>query len=148
MIHYRFLRYTPNTVNIYKRIISLHKKYPKENGQKLLNRAIKEGKLYADINLLPHTKFWNGLEFFELQHIFFAEEFKCDDCYTIHNNWMLGFEAKEYRLKELNLYKNDFYGYYSSNSNYYLSLDYDKQERSLEYIDIQQYIFDLIEMIK
>lgn len=113
--------------------MSLHPEYPKDNDQDLLNRAVKEAKSYADIKKLPYKQFWNGLEFFEFQHIFFAEQFECQDCYTIHNNWMLGFEAKEYRLKELHLYKFDYDGYYSSDNNYYLSLDYDEQERTLEY---------------
>lgn len=114
--------------------MSLHAEYPKDNDQDLLNRAIKEAKTYITNKILPFNKFWNGFEFFELRHIFFAEQFECQECYTIHNNWILGFEAKEYRLKELSLYKFDYNNYYSSDVNNYLTIDYNKQERSYEYL--------------
>lgn len=130
------MRNTAQTITMFKRLLLLHKEYPYDNDQDLLNRAIKEAESYAVIKILPHNKFWNGYEFFELQHIFFYEQYKCSDCYTIHNNWILGFQAKEYRLKEIHMYKFDYNSYYSSDNNYYILLDYENQERTFKYINI------------
>lgn len=129
-----YLKYCPNSIKMFEYIMALHPQFPEDNDQDLLNKAVLEAKKYAKIKTLKRKEFYNGLEFFEFNHLFFADQLNqlTENTYTIHNNWILGFTGKEYRLKELHLYKFDYDGYYSSEKNNYIMLDYGDQERTLE----------------
>lgn len=57
--------------------MELHCKYPNKDDQILLNMAIKSENKKLKINILNRNEFYNGLDFFEKQHIFFNYQFKC-----------------------------------------------------------------------
>src|SRR6218665_988568 len=59
-----------------------------------------------------------GVDYFEKSHRFFASN--CSDCIVVHNNWIVGREAKVYRFKEHLLWMYDKDSYYPNTSQDYL----------------------------
>ena len=83
------------------------------------------------IQLLNLDQFPSGWYYFEKNHRLFWDTHDCmkdliwwvsigSSCVLVHNNWIVGGEAKIYRFKELGLYKYDEGGYYPSTTNKYL----------------------------
>ena len=62
-----------------------------------------------------------GLTFFEVEGRYFSEHRQCRQCIVVHNNWIVGKEAKRYRFRELLLWSYDDNGYYTNTSTKYLT---------------------------
>lgn len=59
-----------------------------------------------------------GVDYFEKSRRLFASN--CSDCIVVHNNWIVGREAKVYRFKEHLLWMYDKDSYYTNTSQDYL----------------------------
>ena len=70
---------------------------------------------------LPYDRFASGLIYFEIPNRAFAGDGRIDDnCYVIHNNWIVSKSAKIYRFKEHLMWMLDDDHYYSSTSRRYI----------------------------
>jgi hypothetical protein len=47
--------------------------------------------------VMNSTAFPSGMHYFEMTRRMFAFEHPCADCVAVHNNWLVGTDAKMYR---------------------------------------------------
>lgn len=73
------------------------------------------------VQLLPETTFSSGNVFFSSHQ--FAWDPISDNQTIIHNNYVLGYTNKIYRLKEMGLYSLDIDGEYSNENASFLVID-------------------------
>ena len=73
------------------------------------------------VKLLPESTYSSGNVFFHT-HQFLWDRI-AENQTIIHNNYVVGYENKIYRLKEMGLYPLDIDGEYSSNTTRYLFID-------------------------
>lgn len=107
-----FVRNTPNSIKVYQRMLELSQ-WMGIDDQKALNLAVHEMRETVHVRSLPQSEFLSGHRFFEEGHRTFAGDRSCPLCLVIHNNWIVSMDAKEYRFKEMHLWKVDDGQYYS-----------------------------------
>jgi hypothetical protein len=89
--------------------------------QKALNDAMMQMNSGLRVVKLPKGQFQCGQMFWEEGQRTFAGDNVCEHCVAVHNNWIVGTPAKEYRFKEMHMWLSDRGGYYSNTSAKYLS---------------------------
>ncbi len=119
-----FLRPTEMAIKTYQTRIELGRKYKGVTDQSLFNQAVKLNSYNVKIKALDQNQFPCGKVYFETFRRHFGGEFPtCAACVMVHNNWIVGKEAKVYRFKESHLWVNDRHGYYSNQNAKYLVYD-------------------------
>ena len=80
--------------------------------------------LLKELNLsrkyLPYKLFPSGLSYFDIGQRMFAQDNPCIECILVHNNWIVSYNNKVYRFKELLLWQVDTDGYYTNKSAKYI----------------------------
>ena len=118
-----FILIHPSAVIIYKQMKYLSQKYPGMADQDQLNAvAPKHQKKDPDFKIkrLSTKQFLCGKFYYPSRH--FADTMSpCPQCVVVHNNWIVGVEAKVYRAKELHQWMNDRDQYYTSTTRLYLT---------------------------
>ena len=117
---YMYLFPTPQTKQLLANTIELRPKLDNSDDQKAFNIAVKNNTSIR-ILLLPDSQFSSGAVFFR-NHSYFWDSVG-DNQIMMHNNYVVGVINKEYRLKELQMYKLDVNGEYSNPDAKYLSIE-------------------------
>ena len=60
---------------------------------------------------LPIDKYVSGVRFWDNAGREFYDDSPCSTCVIVHNNWIVGMEAKRYRFREMHMWFHDG-GYY------------------------------------
>ncbi len=92
------------------------------SNQQCLHRTLERMKESGVIKakILEFNMFPVGNIFFEKGRRMFSGDNPCKTCVLVHDNWLVGGEAKVYRLKEFLLWVVDRDGYYSRKTTKYL----------------------------
>ena len=118
-------RPTEGAILLHQKMMDKANQSNKTSNQKALNRALKNLK-QDDLIKVGHMdkyKFPCGICYFERFNRMWAGDNTCTDCVIVHNNWIMGKQAKVYRFKEHLLWVVDTNGYYSDPNRKYLSYD-------------------------
>lgn len=108
---------------IYKEMKSMTRHSDKVDDQTALNSQISRMNVLYRFRgfsavALNNKRYLCGVDYFEKDRRFFAAN--CSDCIVVHNNWIVGREAKVYRFKEHLLWMYDKDSYYTNTSQDYL----------------------------
>ena len=118
-----FVRNTPNMKAYFKKAIEVGKKNKNWDAQGVLNHH--PDKKTVDRGVLPHDEFQCGKCYFEGPTRRFtlkeADASPCPNCLSVHHNWIVGTDAKIFRMKEFLMWYIDKGGYFSSPTAKYLS---------------------------
>ena len=120
-----FVRNTDNTREMFKLATQMRDEFPlMVREQEIYNKAIHTMNDTSTNNFiikrLPLDKFLTGKFYFDEKRYFFDTKPPCETCVVVHNNFIEGIEAKEYRFKEHLMWLVDDDGYYSHTSRRYL----------------------------
>ena len=130
------VRPTRNAIAVYELTKKITIDSPTIDDQKALNSAIKEiskkrkdktkttKKGVADkfsALALNKGRYACGVDYFERSKRWFPTTAGCPECEVVHNNWIVGREAKVYRFREHLMWMYDKDGYYSSRTSRYLA---------------------------
>ena len=115
---------TPNSKLLLRGMMDLFKRDPTINEQSAFNYIMNTLKKLDRLKyvVLNESLFQTGNTFFKHNRIFRGDQ-PCEECVTIHNNWIIGYASKIYRFKEYGLWEVDTDGYYSSPERKYISYD-------------------------
>ena len=118
-------RPTEGAILLHQKMMDKANQSNKTSNQKALNRALKNLKQdnLIQVGHLDKYKFPCGIYYFERFKRMWAGDNTCTDCVIVHNNWIMGKQAKVYRFKEHLLWTVDTNGYYSDPNRKYLSYD-------------------------
>jgi len=89
--------------------------------QVAVNQVLRKQKNSLSVRVLSTGEWPCGKAFFGTTRMF-AFNPLCEKCFLFHNNWIVGFHAKQYRAMEFLQWAVDTNGYYSSSSAQYLTL--------------------------
>lgn len=124
---FMYVRPTKASITLYEKAVVERNKRGIPD-QKAIKAALlpMEKKQTIKSKRLSNREFPNGLIYYERTARQFAVDKPCVDCVLVHQNWVVGKAAKQYRLKEslqwnVDLDKNDVEGYYSSPKAMYLT---------------------------
>ena len=115
-------RPTEGAILLHQKMMDKANQSNKTSNQKALNNAIK--KLRQDnrikVSMMDKYKFPCGIYYFERFKRMWPVDNVCTDCVIVHNNWIMGKQAKVYRFKDHLLWVVDTNGYYSDPDRKYL----------------------------
>jgi len=115
---------TPNSKSItyLSQVVMVQRSNPRIRQQVAVNKVLQSsGKNSLTVHVLPQANWPCGAVFFQRQaRRMFAWHHTCTNYLVVHNNWIVGDEAKEYRAKEFLQWSNDVDGYYSSSRHKYI----------------------------
>ncbi|KAK2161181.1 hypothetical protein LSH36_120g06033 [Paralvinella palmiformis] len=130
-----FLRPRPEVLLLYRRLRHLCR-YKRKDDQTCLNDVIQ--RMTDDVRVvgLSTEAFRSGVEHFENGRAEFGDNKRSPGCVVVHNNWLVGKEAKVYRYQENGFWAIDFVttstktmtNYYSDKNNRYLTFDLPPKE--------------------
>lgn len=133
-----YLRPEPEVLLLYRRLRHLCR-YKHKDDQTCLNDVIRR---MPDVRVvgLPIREFQSGVQYFEIGRSEFGENQRKSQCVVLHNNWLVGKDAKVYRYQENGLWKIDFLTrsnqtiekYYSQENNRYLTFDVNSKHSLLQ----------------
>jgi hypothetical protein len=107
---------------VYELVRNITVASPKIDDQKALNTAIEtvQNQSHAFVStVLDEQKYMCGYKYFEAGRRYFRQS--CDECRVVHNNWIVGYEAKVYRFKEHHMWFYDKGEYYTSETRKYIT---------------------------
>ena len=120
-----YIKPTKSAIELYERMNHLASHNPTLGEQVRFNLAIK--KMRSDftnssirVSILPSDRFQSGRTYWELGQRSFFTDNPCMECVVIHDNFVIGHEAKIWRLKEMQLWMFDANKYYSCTDCKYL----------------------------
>ena len=123
---FMYVRNTTKSQLLFNKIIQrLESGNPKDHDQKVLNiilsdTTVKQSNL--SLNVLPPELFSTGYYYFELMNrIMYDPKNVSTSCVVLHNNFVTGVVAKEFRLKEHMLWHYEEDGYYSESGRKYMT---------------------------
>ena len=126
-----FVRPTTRSIYLYHKLVSftktpIYKEFPQATDQTIFNHVLARRTPPGGIKikLLEPERFPNGFH-----HFVHNGGKHCPKCVVIHNNWIKGIKAKEYRFKETLFWSYDKNGYYSEMGGQYLSYEHTMAER-------------------
>jgi hypothetical protein len=118
-----FVRNTPAMQAYFKKAIEVGKGHKDWDAQGVLNHHPDKKKIKR--GTLPHDEFQCGKCFFEGPVRRFtlkeADAKPCPNCLSVHHNWIVGTDAKIYRMKEFLMWYIDTNGYFTSPTAKYLT---------------------------
>ena len=108
---------------LHQRMMDKANQSNRTSNQKALNNALKKLKRENLIKVghMDKYRFPCGIYYFERFKRMWAGDNVCSDCVIVHNNWIMGKQAKVYRFKDHLLWVVDHKGYYSDPNRKYLS---------------------------
>ena len=118
-----FMRPTKMAMSTYQLRVQLTDQYKQKTDQMLFNMALKQLTGKVKVRALPRDSFPCGKFYFEYQGRHFTNNIPCETCVVVHNNWIVGKDAKVYRFKENNLWLYDENQYYSNEKAKFLMYD-------------------------
>jgi hypothetical protein len=116
-------RPTPAVIQLHKKAWNQGLAKPQISNQKAIDRLMEKMLKLKQIkvkNLDPKV-YTNGKVYFEDGRRMFKGDNPCSSCVIVHNNWIVSGAAKIYRFKECGLWENNRNGYYSDETNKYIS---------------------------
>ena len=127
-------RPTKAGIDLHEKAMELAKKNSAMSNQKTVDRTMEKMQKERKIKTktLSKNTFPCGTPYFETGKRMFAGDNPCKECVLVHNNWILGYEAKAYRFKEMHMWLVDTDEYYSSKTRKYLTFE----TRKLAGVDI------------
>jgi hypothetical protein len=115
-----YIRPTVTSIKVFQKIL-YWQTHTDQDDQVLLNHVIqKEMKDEVHFKVLSKRSFVCGLQYYERERRFFADDRKCKSCVVAHNNWIVSKAAKMYRFRELHHWLLEESGYYSDKSRKYI----------------------------
>ncbi|KAK2142368.1 hypothetical protein LSH36_964g00005 [Paralvinella palmiformis] len=129
-----FARSTPAALKLHKNAWNYGLARPDVSNQKVIGQYLNRMKGRKEINVkhLDPEKYVNGKQFFYDGARIFKGDNPCSDCIVVHNNWIVSLAAKIYRFKEFGLWHYDKDGYYSNETNKYLSFSFPKRYEGMQ----------------
>ena len=128
------VRPTRNAIAVYELTKKITIDSPTIDDQTALNSAIKEMSKKNKTKMtkkdaasefralaLNRGRYVCGVAYFERSKRWFPTAAGCPKCEVVHNNWIVGREAKVYRFREHLMWMYDKNGYYSSRASRYLA---------------------------
>lgn len=112
---------------IYREMKSITGSSSKVDDQTALNREVTRMNRMYKFNrgfsavALNTKRYLCGLDYFEKGNRLFGGGKNCSECYVVHNNWIVGFEAKVFRFKEHHMWMYDKDSYYTNSTRLYLT---------------------------
>ena len=119
-----YIRNTQASIRVYKHMKNIAENTAKDD-QVALNIAIGRQMAIKNITLvrLPKKKYKCGKNFYQEGRRNFAGDNPCPECLVVHNNWIIGQEAKEYRFKELHQWMFDEDHYFTDHQRKYITYE-------------------------
>ncbi len=115
-------RPTEGTVLLHQMMMDKGVKSNTTSNQKALNRALRtlKSKKLIKVRQLDKFRFPCGLYYFEKFKRMWSGDNICKDCVIVHNNWIMGKEAKIYRFKDHLMWHVNNDGYYNDPTRKYI----------------------------
>lgn len=121
MIICRFVHSTLNSLRFLSLVLQTMSKLHLSDQPSILYLLRNNMQPSLQVHLLPETTFSSGNVFFTSHQ--FSWDPLSDNQTIIHNNYVLGYTNKIYRLKEMGLYSLDIDGEYSNENASFLMID-------------------------
>ena len=97
---FMYVKPTSNSASFLSEVVSLQRKNPKMRQQVAVNQVLKSSHR-LQVHVLPSSQWPCGVVFFQREaRRMFPWHHRCESCLVVHNNWIVGDDAKEYRAKE------------------------------------------------
>ena len=143
-----FLKSRQAVIAVYRKMQHLYR-YKMKDDQTALNEALVSAK-HVNMVDLSVRQFQSGIEYFENDQRGVRVIYHKRDCVVVHNNWMVGRDAKIYRFRETGLWTLDFTTrtdkkiprYYTDTSRKYLSFEIPTTDEDLS--DKSQWQMDVL----
>ena len=118
-------RPTTGAILLHQRMLDIANSSSKTSNQKALKRALKSmtKKNLIKVGHMDKALFPCGIYYFEKASRMWEEDNVCHECVMVHNNWIVGKQAKVLRFKDHLLWSLDTHGYYSDPNRKYLLYD-------------------------
>eukprot|EP00761_Pharyngomonas_kirbyi_P000009 gb/GECH01000009.1/.p1 GENE.gb/GECH01000009.1/~~gb/GECH01000009.1/.p1 ORF type:complete len:600 (+),score=145.33 gb/GECH01000009.1/:1-1800(+) len=91
--------------------------------QNALIRALKMYKRTISYKILDTAKYPNGIGYFNQRRYLYPEKYPAP--LIVHNNWVVGKEAKEYRFREMGMWYSEHISYYNDPLRKYITYSND-----------------------
>ena len=116
-----FLLVHPSALPVYQRMQQLARNNTRMTDQEQLNIAVRTRRGVKLVSL-PKAEFLCGRSYYQDAKRFYADTMKpCPECVVVHNNFIVSYEAKVYRAKEVHQWMYDGDEYYSSTTRKYMT---------------------------
>ena len=131
-------RPTEGAILLHQKMMDKANQSNKTSNQKALNNAVKKLKQnnLIKVAVMDKYRFPCGIYYFERFRRMWPGDNVCNDCVIVHNNWIIGKQAKVYRFKDHLLWLVDTNGYFSDPHRRYLSYenptDWGEKTRDIE----------------
>ena len=121
-----YIKATTASISLYQQMDRIAIKYTALGEQVRFNQAINKMTMGLTnhtlrVNPLPVQQFQSGYTFWLEANRHFATDRHCTECVVVHNNFIIGHDAKLWRMKEMHMWMHNKDGYYSSTHSKYLT---------------------------